>query len=115
MAESVVSPVADPIIDTVHELELQAIEFAEGIVEQTDIKPVTDSAFSLARSVFEVQRDLSRKVVDLVDQAISSVTTAVEEAVPTKPAADTAPTKKAGPTKQATPKAGNRSTAGKSA
>lgn len=111
MAESVVTPVADPIIDTVHELELQALGFAEGVVEQTDIKPITDSAFSLARSVFDVQRDLSRKVVDLVDQAISSVTSAVEDAVPTP---TPAPAKSA-PAKKSTPKASSASTAGKSA
>lgn len=113
MAESVVTPVADPIIDTVHELELQVLEFAEGVVEQTDIKPVTDSAFSLARSVFDVQRDLSRKVVDLVDQAISSVSSAVEDATaqaPTKPSPA-----KAAPAKKTASKAGSTSNAGKSA
>ncbi|MBX7161638.1 MAG: hypothetical protein K1X95_15225 [Acidimicrobiia bacterium] len=78
MADTLVAPVADPIIDTVHDIEVQVLEIAEGFVDQTDIKPVTDSAFSLARSIFAVQRDVSRKLVDAVDQTISSVTATVE-------------------------------------
>lgn len=81
MADAVVAPVADPIIDTVHDIEVQVLEFAEGFVNQTDVKAVTDSAFSLARNVFTFQRDLSRKVVDAVDNTIITVTGTVENVV----------------------------------
>lgn len=82
MADSVVAPVADPIIDTVHDIELKVLGIVEGIADQVDIKPVTDSAFSFVRNVFDVQRDVSRKVVDTVDNTIANVSSAVEGAVP---------------------------------
>lgn len=81
MASSVVAPVADPIIDTVHDFELQVLGIAEGVVDETNIQPLADSAFSLARNIFAVQRDLSRRVVDAVDNTITSVTTTVEGVV----------------------------------
>ncbi|MFN8104669.1 MAG: hypothetical protein U0U69_09425 [Acidimicrobiia bacterium] len=82
MASPVVAPVADPIIDTVHDIELQVLGFAEGFVDQTEIKAVTDSAFSFVRSVFDAQRDVSRKVVDAVDNTIHTVSSTVEGAMP---------------------------------
>lgn len=82
MANQLVAPVADPVIDTVHEFENQVVGAVEGFVGDANIKPMTDSAFSLARNIFDIQRDLSRKIVDTVDQTINTVTTTVEGVIP---------------------------------
>jgi len=88
MPERVVSPIAEPVVDTVWDVENKLLEFIESVTpDVSESFPgagrVSASAFELVRKIFDFQRDVSKTVIDSVDETFGGIADTAQDVADT--------------------------------